>query len=139
LFVPPGFKFQEFFRVVLPADFSNHDLEEYKRASAFLNLFQPELKAIGKAGNLEESEVKMWIEQVEKIFIKALVNNNLLDANREFDEDFMYYVEVNEPDLIMIIEKHLGVIQSIFKKELVIKLSKLKKTPILFLYSPKQK
>ena len=131
LLVPPGREFMKFDNVLLPADFVDQDFKGYPRVADFLNHFAPIVNAIGEAEKNKEPEAKNWVSSVGHVLEKSSVNWKLL-TSENFESDFIDFVGMVEPDLTLLFEKPQSLIDSIFKKELIIKVLESTDTPVLF-------
>ncbi|HKJ43191.1 MAG TPA: hypothetical protein VKA27_13935 [Sunxiuqinia sp.] len=131
LLVPPGKEFMKIENVLLPADFEDQDFEGYPKVANFLNQFHPVINAIGEEGQREVPQANSWLSVVSGVLENSTVNWQML-TSENFEHDFIDFVGMVEPDLTVVFEKPQGLIDSIFKKELIVKVLDQTDTPVLF-------
>ena len=131
LLVPPGKEFMKIENVLLPADFEDQDFAGYPKVANFLNHFHTVVNAIGNEKKSEEPEAKTWASSVSEVLENSSLNWNLLTSDN-FENDFVEFVGMVEPDLTVLFEKPQSLISNMFKKELIVKVLEQTNTPVLF-------
>jgi hypothetical protein len=131
LIVPSGMQFEKFTNVLLPSALQPDDLEIYQDISGFVSYFQPVVNVIAHSDEKNEDEIGLWVKKIEVVFPNTSVSLKVIDSGN-FDDEFVDYAEMLEPELILVFRKERSLMKSLFKKELFAKLLEQTSAPILF-------
>ncbi|WP_163708069.1 hypothetical protein [Mangrovibacterium lignilyticum] len=130
LFVSPGEKFVPYRSVLIPSVFSKNEEKWIGKIHDFLSRFRPVINMLGRPEHFADEEMSALLE-IDQLFPKATVNYKVLDKGH-FDEEFIDYAEMIDPELIIIMEEKVGFWRSLFKKELIRKLMETNDSPVLY-------
>ena len=130
LFVPAGEKFVPYSSILIPTGFTNEEKEGMTRLAGLLNHFLPVVNLLGRPERSGEKEMTTLMD-IDQLFPKATVNYKVLDEGN-FDEEFINYSQILSPSLVVVIEERRGFWSKLFKKELIRKLLKVSKSPVLY-------
>lgn len=131
LIVPPGTEFEKFTNILLPSALQPDDLENYQYLTDFIRYFQPVVNVVAHSDEKNEDEIDLWVKKIETVFPSASVSLKLIDPGN-FDDEFIDYTEMLEPDLVLVFRKERSLLKSLFEKELFAKLLDQTSAPILF-------
>ncbi len=137
ILVPPGKKFREYKKILLPVDFDSDELESYSDLRFFFEAFDPTINAVSVADkkNYMELELKSnsWTKLAKNTLLPAKVKANVLKGEDYTDALIKYSIR-NEPDLIMLFQHKKNFFKKNFKTEMVETIIEKTNLPTLYFY-----
>lgn len=130
LFVPSGAKFVPYKSLLAPCGFAEDELDAFTAVHEFIYPFESVFNLLGRTKEERKNENELMLH-VDQLFPKATVNyREIKDDN--FEDEFVDFADMIEPDLLVIFEEQQGFWKSLVKKELVRKVLETTKSPVLY-------
>ncbi|MFW5755786.1 MAG: hypothetical protein ACOCWK_04225 [Tangfeifania sp.] len=132
--VPPGKKYKDFEKIVLPVDFEHEDLTQFADVKFVIDRFEPFINVVSVTDSKSYLEMELksesWKKNVKKTFLSTTIKTNVLEG-KNFAETVTKFVHRNKPDLVMLFRKKQNPVESIFKDDAATKIMKHVDVPLL--------
>ncbi|MFW5774117.1 MAG: hypothetical protein ACOCWD_05470, partial [Tangfeifania sp.] len=132
--VPPGKKYKDFEKIVLPVDFEHEDLTQFADVKFVIDRFEPFINVVSVTDSKSYLEMELksesWKKNVKKTFLSTTIKTNVLEG-KNFAETVTKFVYRNKPDLVMLFRKKQNPVESIFKDDAATKIMKHLDVPLL--------
>lgn len=132
--VPPGKKYSDFEKIVLPIDFEHDDITQFTDVKFVIDRFEPFVNVVSVTGSKSYLEMELksetWKKNAKKSFLPTTVKTNVLEG-KDFAETVTKFVHRNKPDVVMLFRKKQNPVESIFKDDAATKIMKHVDVPLL--------
>jgi nucleotide-binding universal stress UspA family protein len=136
IIIPPGTKFQDYKKILLPVDFNSDNIDEFKEVKFLMERFNPLVNVVDvtKSSNFLSMELKskIWKKHTKKLFLPEKIKTNILKGD-DFAETLINYTNRNKYSLLILFQKKRNVVKRVMKNDALNKILKNSTIPV-FLY-----